>query len=95
MGPAARAREHAITIFACYGDSRSMEIPDQPYQPRHASFPNVSFGKTAPKLRSFQAVWFDNWHALAPLLGEGLLSRLCEGCEVGIRAQKKHIWFNL
>ena len=37
------------------------DVGDQPCQPRRASFPKVSFGEKAPKSRSFQAAWFDNW----------------------------------
>jgi hypothetical protein len=37
------------------------DVGDQPSQPCHAVFPEVSFGKKAPKSRSFQATWFDSW----------------------------------
>ena len=37
------------------------DVGERPCQPRRASFPKVSFGKTAVKTRAFQPAWFDKW----------------------------------
>ena len=36
-------------------------VPDNPYQPRHLSFPAHRFGKASPVHRSFQLAWFNRF----------------------------------
>ena len=37
------------------------DVPGEPYQPCHLSFPARRFGKASPVHRSFQLVWFKHF----------------------------------
>ena len=38
-----------------------LDLPNEPYQPRHLSFPLRKFGKASPVSRAFQVSWFNRF----------------------------------
>ena len=93
-----RTRVKALASGGCsclvYGEFFSedvYDVPNEPFQPTHISFPPKEFGKSSPVRRTFQASWFNRYKWLHYDLGQD--TAYCFICCKAVKERKVQLSF--